>query len=142
MRRSEARGWAIFLLCALAARKRAAKRRERRGAGGESRPEPTFNDKIRTIQRHLQLLEEHDEPNVIIKTMCKRISWYGKSLGHVKPLKEVIRTATNLHTIRDALEAWLLPDGDAFTEVDHDRYCRLIEEEPASSLRRLALVAN
>jgi len=109
---------------------------------GDPGPEPTFNDKIRTIQRHLQLLEEHDEPGVIIKTMCKRISWYGKSLGHVKPLKEAIRTAKSMQVIREALASWLLPDGDTFTEVDHDRYCRLVQEEPADPNLRLARVAG
>ena len=109
---------------------------------GDPGPEPTFNDKIRTVIRHLDLLEEHDEPRAILSTMCKRISWYGKSLGHVKPLKEAVRTATNTGTIREALESWLLADGDSFTEVDHERYCRLLEEEPADSVRMTASITG
>ena len=39
--------------------------------------------------------------------MRQRISWYGKSMGHVKPLKEAIRTASDLDTMRAAVDRWI-----------------------------------
>ena len=39
--------------------------------------------------------------------MRQRISWYGKSMGHVKPLKEAIRTAPDLETMRAAVDHWI-----------------------------------
>ena len=39
--------------------------------------------------------------------MRQRISWYGKSMGHVKPLKEAIRTAPDLETMTAALDRWI-----------------------------------
>jgi hypothetical protein len=37
--------------------------------------------------------------------MRQHIAWYGKSMGHIKPLKEAIRTAANAAAMRDALLA-------------------------------------
>jgi hypothetical protein len=44
--------------------------------------------------------------------MRSRISWYGKSMGHVKGLKESIRTATDVATMLAAIDAWRCPEGD------------------------------
>jgi hypothetical protein len=38
--------------------------------------------------------------------MRSRISWYGKTMGHVKALKEAVRTATSVREIRTALQEW------------------------------------
>jgi hypothetical protein len=38
--------------------------------------------------------------------MRSRISWYGKTMGHVKALKEAVRTADSVGQIREALQAW------------------------------------
>jgi hypothetical protein len=35
---------------------------------------------------------------------------YGKTLGHIKPLKERVRLAKSGNEIREALEAWLTPE--------------------------------
>jgi hypothetical protein len=41
--------------------------------------------------------------------MQQRISRYGKTMGHMKPLKEVIRTANDFDTMRQELRRWILP---------------------------------
>ena len=41
--------------------------------------------------------------------MTNRIALYGKTLGHIKPLKEWVRLAKSADEIREALEAWLIP---------------------------------
>jgi hypothetical protein len=38
--------------------------------------------------------------------MRSRISWYGKTMGHVKGLKEAFRTATSSADMRHALRDW------------------------------------
>jgi hypothetical protein len=38
--------------------------------------------------------------------MRSRISWYGKTMGHVKALKEAVRTAECVEEIQAALRAW------------------------------------
>jgi hypothetical protein len=38
--------------------------------------------------------------------MRSRISWYGKTMGHVKALKEAVRTAGSVDEIRSAVRAW------------------------------------
>lgn len=72
-------------------------------------PEPSFEDKIRCILRHLELLERYHTPAHLLHCMRARISWYGKTMGHIKPLKEAVRTATCAEEIRRALLDWLPP---------------------------------
>jgi hypothetical protein len=38
--------------------------------------------------------------------MRSRISWYGKTMGHVKGLKEAFRTALTVDTMVQALAEW------------------------------------
>lgn len=70
-------------------------------------PDPDRAFKIRTILRHLNLLLEHAGPREAVDCLRKRISWYGKTMGHVKPLKEAIRTAPDHQAMKQALEEWL-----------------------------------
>ncbi len=42
-----------------------------------------------------------------VEQMHKRISWYGHTMGHVKPLKEAIRTAPDLAAMREVLLEWI-----------------------------------
>ncbi len=95
---------------------------------GKAGPEPTFNEKIHIILRHLDLMETHCESRRLLEKMRKQISWYGKSLGHVKPLKEAIRVAPDIESMRAEIISWELPDGDEFSFVDHDRYGLLCRE--------------
>jgi len=39
---------------------------------------------------------------------------YGRTLGHIKPLKERVRIAKSVDEIREALEAWLTEDNQEF----------------------------
>jgi len=72
-------------------------------AGATAGPEPRIADKIAVVLRHLALMEEYDGPVRALQRMRQHISWYGKSMGHVKPLKEAIRLAENFANAREAL---------------------------------------
>ena len=69
--------------------------------------EPSLAEKILVIRRHLDLCAEHQAERTAAELMRQRISWYGKSMGHVKPLKEAIRTAPDLDTMRRVTDEWL-----------------------------------
>jgi tRNA-dihydrouridine synthase B len=74
---------------------------------GACPPEPTQAEKLHIIRRHLDLLLEYECEAYAVDCLNKRISWYGKTMGHVKPLKEAIRLATSAAAIRAALEEWI-----------------------------------
>ena len=63
-------------------------------------------DKLHIIIRHLELIVEHKSERAALHCMTNRIALYGKTLGHVKPLKERVRLAKSADEIREALEAW------------------------------------
>lgn len=65
--------------------------------------EPTFLEKCRCILRHIELLRRIQEPRAGVEIMRKRISWYGKTMGHVKPLKEAVRLAESLEQMAAAV---------------------------------------
>jgi nifR3 family TIM-barrel protein len=67
--------------------------------------EPRLADKIGVVLRHLELSARYDGPERAHLRMRQHIAWYGKSMGHVKPLKEAIRLAPSFEAIREALEA-------------------------------------
>lgn len=73
---------------------------------GTAGPEPSFDQKVACIERHVDLLERHHSPEHLLHCMRSRISWYGKTMGHVKALKEAVRTAGSVEEIRAALHAW------------------------------------
>ena len=77
---------------------------------GEPLPEPSFNDKCRVIIRHLDLMDRYVSQAHAVDCMRKRISWYGKTMGHIKPLKEAVRIATTTVAMREAVAAWIHPD--------------------------------
>jgi tRNA-dihydrouridine synthase B len=74
---------------------------------GQPGPEPTNTDKARIMLRHLELLIEHQGERQAVLCLSQRISWYGKTMGHVKPLKESLRLATSTDAMRSTLQAWL-----------------------------------
>ena len=84
---------------------------------GETGPEPSFNEKCRVILRHLDLLDRHVPGPHAVDTMRKRISWYGKTMGHIKPLKEAIRLAPSTQAMRDAIGPWITPERDAIQAI-------------------------
>lgn len=69
--------------------------------------EPTLAEKVRIIQRHLHLMLEHEGEWRAVRTLNQRISWYGKTMGHIKPLKEAIRLARSAAGIERVLVEWL-----------------------------------
>ncbi|MCE9619529.1 MAG: tRNA dihydrouridine synthase DusB [Planctomycetes bacterium] len=75
-------------------------------ATGELLPEPTTDEKCLVIDRHLQLLDLYNPGRHAVECMRKRISWYGKNMGHVKPLKEGIRTAETTAQMRHVIAEW------------------------------------
>ena len=70
-------------------------------------PEPTMLEKLQIIERHLDLVLEHQTERMALHRLCSGIARYGKSMGHVKPLKEAIRTSTSSDQIRAALHTWM-----------------------------------
>jgi nifR3 family TIM-barrel protein len=72
-------------------------------ATGVAAPEPLLRDKLATVLRHLDLSALYDGEHRAATRMRQHIAWYGKSMGHVKPLKEAIRLAPDFAAIRDAL---------------------------------------
>jgi tRNA-dihydrouridine synthase B len=72
-------------------------------AAGQGGPEPTHEEKLRTILRHLDLLLEYAGERAAVDTLSKRISWYGKTMGHVKRMKEAVRLAGSAEAIRLAV---------------------------------------
>ncbi len=73
---------------------------------GIAAPEPTFAEKIDIIARHLELMLAHHTEREAVKRLNTQISYYGKTMGHIKPLKEAVRTATTAAEIRAALGDW------------------------------------
>jgi hypothetical protein len=52
------------------------------------------------------MLEFENERDAV-RTLNQRISWYGKTMGHIKPLKEAIRLAKSAERIEGVLNEWL-----------------------------------
>jgi nifR3 family TIM-barrel protein len=72
---------------------------------GTVSPEPTLVEKLDVVLRHLDLTAQYDGEQRAAIRLRQHIAWYGKSMGHVKPLKEAIRLAPDFATTRRALEA-------------------------------------
>ncbi|MAB82329.1 MAG: tRNA dihydrouridine synthase DusB [Phycisphaerae bacterium] len=73
---------------------------------GVEAPDPPFASRIDCIERHLDLILEHQNEHMVLHRLRSAISWYGKTMGHVKPLKERVRTARCSSEIRQALHDW------------------------------------
>lgn len=84
--------------------------------GVDSKP-PTLNEKLACILRHVDLLRRYADPVPGLRCMQQRISWYGKTLGHAKPLKEAIRLAPTLDAVERALRECVVPAFDHLDEV-------------------------
>ena len=69
--------------------------------------ERTREDKIKVILKHLDLILQYRGERAALHCMTNRIALYGKTLGHVKPLKERVRLAKSGEEIREALKAWI-----------------------------------
>jgi len=53
------------------------------------------------------LLEAYHGEAYAVHCMSRRISWYGKTMGHVKPLKEAIRLARDAASMEAVLLEWI-----------------------------------
>ena len=73
---------------------------------GVDLPDPNLLTKLEIIERHLDLMLEHQNERMALHRFRSAISWYGKTMGHVKQLKEPIRTATTADAIRRTLHEW------------------------------------
>jgi nifR3 family TIM-barrel protein len=67
-------------------------------------PEPLLAEKLDVVLRHLELARLYDGTDRALIRMRQHISWYGKSMGHVKPLKEAIRLAPDFESVLQALQ--------------------------------------
>ena len=84
---------------------------------GRACSEPSFNQKIRVILRHLALLEQYRDHRHAVMCMQKRISWYGKTMGHIRPLKEAVRTSDSIEQMRQVIQSWIQDDGEEYTSM-------------------------
>ncbi len=65
--------------------------------------EPTVSEKFRVVLRHLELASHYDGPERALVRLRQHISWYGKSLGHIKPTKEAVRLAQDFAAAHAAI---------------------------------------
>ncbi len=79
-------------------------------ATGTVGPDLSFNDKCRAILRHIDLMERFAKPWYGVKRLNQGIAWYGRTMGHIKPLKEAVRTATTFEAMRSAIHEWMTPE--------------------------------
>lgn len=84
-------------------------------------PEPSLNEKLRMIRRHVDLSARYQTERVAILSMRRRIAWYGKTLGHVHPLKESLRLGETLEAMRDAIDSWMRPEFDLVSSAPRER---------------------
>ena len=73
---------------------------------GETVHERCREDKLQVILRHLELILKYKDERAALHCMTNRIALYGKTLGHVKPLKERVRLAKSELKLERRLEAW------------------------------------
>jgi len=76
------------------------------GRTGPDFVEPTELEKVAVIRRYFSLMLEYRDRHYAMMHMRRRISWFAKSLGPCKPLKECIRTAPDPDTVFSALDAF------------------------------------
>jgi hypothetical protein len=76
---------------------------------GDPGPDPSLREKVQVVARHLELLLHYRGEAAARRCLQQRISWYGKTMGHIKPLKEAIRLAASTGEMQDHLERWSQP---------------------------------
>ncbi len=70
---------------------------------GNASAEPFVAEKLAVVRRHLELSSLYDGEERAATRLRQHISWYGRTMGHIKPLKESIRLASSCAAIRDIL---------------------------------------
>lgn len=86
-------------------------------ATGTVGPDLSFNEKCRAILRHIDLMERFAKPWYGVKRLNQGIAWYGRTMGHIKPLKEAVRTATTFEAMRVAIKDWMTPERETVPAV-------------------------
>ncbi len=89
-------------------------------AVGDPGPDPTEAEKVAVVRRYLDLMIEYRAEHYAMNHIRRRISWFGKSLGHCKPLKESIRTAPDSAAVHRALDEFLAGGLRGSPEADRD----------------------
>jgi tRNA-dihydrouridine synthase len=111
---------------------------------GVTPPDPPAAEKIRIILEHLELLRAWHGERHAVRCISQRISWYGKTMGHVKPFKEAIRLADSTRRIREVLLS-ALERAEAHASTPHSvPSCLLLGSSLAScqaELRRASVPA-
>ncbi|MCH2137521.1 MAG: tRNA-dihydrouridine synthase [Phycisphaerales bacterium] len=82
---------------------------------GVAVPEPTFKTKVEYLLRHLELIMEHLDERNALHRMRSGIAKFARTMGHVKPLKEGIRTANSSAEIERVLRFWHAKACDGWT---------------------------
>ena len=100
-------------------------------------PEPTVSDKLRVVLRHLELAAHYDGPERALVRLRQHISWYGKSMGHVKPAKEAVRLASDFAGAHAAISDAIVNFSDIhgpsvpLTRNPHKPNSRIVPQEIA-----------
>ena len=79
--------------------------------------EPSVQDKVRVIRRHWELAVRYLGSDRALRCLSQRISWYGKTMGHVKALKEAIRLARSPFEVEATLDSWDTDGLSKFTSL-------------------------
>jgi tRNA-dihydrouridine synthase B len=66
-------------------------------------PEPSFPEKLTVVLRHLELCRLYNGEHRAAIRMRQHVAWYGKSMGHIKHIKEAIRVAPDCDAIESIL---------------------------------------
>ncbi|MDP7029542.1 MAG: tRNA-dihydrouridine synthase, partial [Phycisphaerales bacterium] len=72
-------------------------------AGDDPPPPPDRTEWLRIIERHLDLILEHQDERAALHRLRSGISRYAKGMHGVKRLKEQVRSATSAAEIRSTL---------------------------------------
>jgi nifR3 family TIM-barrel protein len=65
--------------------------------------EPFVGEKFRVVLRHLELCAHYDGEARALIRLRQHIAWYGKSMGHIKPVKEAVRLAPTFDVAHAAI---------------------------------------
>jgi hypothetical protein len=112
---------------------------------GTVSPEPTLVEKLDVVLRHLDLTAQYDGEQRAAIRLRQHIAWYGKSMGHVKPIKEAIRLAPDFATPVELwrLHALLLRDPTRFIRTQDARSRMSFSRQVSTNFpKSLALTAS
>lgn len=74
---------------------------------GQPATSRSVRDKLCAVRSHVRYMEQYRGARHALAQIRQRISWYGKQLGHVKPMKEAIRLARELDVVYRTLDEYI-----------------------------------